>query len=92
MHRVMFLSCRREQLSIWHAALGAASGLTTVSCLLLQLRVADCETELNEALKLYRDMNHLSLAGGITCEQVPAVLHCGAREVCRLLVSRFCQL
>uniref|UniRef100_A0A7S0J6V1 Chromo domain-containing protein n=1 Tax=Calcidiscus leptoporus TaxID=127549 RepID=A0A7S0J6V1_9EUKA len=36
----------------------------------LQLRVADCGTELNEALKLYRDMNHLSLAGGITCEQV----------------------
>lgn len=36
----------------------------------LQLRVADSGTELNEALKLYRDMNHLSLAGGITCEQV----------------------
>uniref|UniRef100_A0A7S0Q3R0 Chromo domain-containing protein n=1 Tax=Coccolithus braarudii TaxID=221442 RepID=A0A7S0Q3R0_9EUKA len=36
----------------------------------LQLRVADCDMEMNEALKLYRDMNHLSLAGGITCEQV----------------------
>ena len=37
---------------------------------LLQLRVAENESELLDALKLYRDMNHLSLAGGITCDQV----------------------
>ena len=35
----------------------------------LQMRPAQTEAELQEALKLYRDMNHLSLAGGITCEQ-----------------------
>jgi len=37
---------------------------------MLQIRAAESEAEMNEALKLYRDMNHLSLAGGITCEQV----------------------
>ncbi|EOD37820.1 hypothetical protein EMIHUDRAFT_225084 [Emiliania huxleyi CCMP1516] len=36
----------------------------------LELRVAESEADELEALKLYRDMNHLSLAGGITCEQV----------------------
>lgn len=36
----------------------------------LEMRVADSDLEMQEALKLYRDMNHLSLAGGITCEQV----------------------
>ena len=35
----------------------------------LQLLPAEGEAHLLEALKLYRDMNHLSLAGGITCEQ-----------------------
>lgn len=39
------------------------------SCTTLQMRPAQTEAELQEALKLYRDMNHLSLAGGITCEQ-----------------------
>ena len=36
----------------------------------MQLRAAESEVDIAEALKLYRDMNHLSLAGGITCEQV----------------------
>ena len=36
----------------------------------VQLRTAESEVDVAEALKLYRDMNHLSLAGGITCEQV----------------------
>ena len=36
----------------------------------MQLRTAESEVDVAEALKLYRDMNHLSLAGGITCEQV----------------------
>jgi len=36
----------------------------------VQLRAAESEVDVAEALKLYRDMNHLSLAGGITCEQV----------------------
>ena len=36
----------------------------------LEIRAAVEEDELQEALKLYRDMNHLSLAGGITCESV----------------------
>jgi GNAT superfamily N-acetyltransferase len=36
----------------------------------LDMRVAESEQDMQEALKLYRDMNHLSLAGGITCEQV----------------------
>ena len=36
----------------------------------MQLRAAESEVDVAEALKLYRDMNHLSLAGGITCEQV----------------------
>jgi hypothetical protein len=36
----------------------------------LDMRVAESELDMQEALKLYRDMNHLSLAGGITCEQV----------------------
>lgn len=36
----------------------------------LELRAAESEVDVAEALKLYRDMNHLSLAGGITCEQV----------------------
>ena len=56
--------------------------------LLLQLRVADSGTELNEALKLYRDMNHLSLAGGITCEQVitrPTTGRTGSGEGARFL-------
>ena len=39
-------------------------------CPSLELRVAETEEQLLEALKLYRDMNHLSLAGGITCEHV----------------------
>ena len=30
----------------------------------------DSRSSLLDALKLYRDMNHLSLAGGITCDQV----------------------
>lgn len=38
----------------------------------LELRAAETESELLDALKLYRDMNHLSLAGGITCEHVVA--------------------
>ena len=37
---------------------------------MVQLRTAESEVDVAEALKLYRDMNHLSLAGGITCEQV----------------------
>jgi len=36
----------------------------------LDMRVAETELEMQEALRLYRDMNHLSLAGGITCENV----------------------
>ena len=36
----------------------------------VQLRAAESEVDVAEALKLYRDMNHLSLAGGITCDQV----------------------
>ena len=35
----------------------------------LELRYAESEDDYNEALKLYRDMNHLSLSG-VTCEQV----------------------
>ena len=38
--------------------------------MVVQLRAAESEVDVAEALKLYRDMNHLSLAGGITCEQV----------------------
>ena len=38
----------------------------------LELRSAETEADLMDALKLYRDMNHLSLAGGITCEHVVA--------------------
>ena len=36
----------------------------------LLLKVAETEADQADALKLYRDMNHLSLAGGITCESV----------------------
>jgi len=36
---------------------------------MLDVRVAETEAEVLEALKLYRDMNHLSLTG-VTCEQV----------------------
>lgn len=36
----------------------------------LLLKAAETEAEQADALKLYRDMNHLSLAGGITCESV----------------------
>merc|ERR1719326_1327861 len=53
----------------------------------LELRAAESEAELADALKLYRDMNHLSLAGGITCEQVihhvqshTVVLYYGGQE------------
>ena len=40
----------------------------------LQLLPAENEAQLNEALKLYRDMNHLSLTG-VTCEQVIGHMH-----------------
>ncbi|KAL1515152.1 hypothetical protein AB1Y20_004213 [Prymnesium parvum] len=56
------------------------SAIRTLAALLdsepeLELKAAESETELLEALKLYRDMNHLSLAGGITCEHVVAHVH-----------------
>ena len=51
------------------------AAIDALGCLLegqpmLELRVAESENDLLDALKLYRDMNHLSLAGGITCDQV----------------------
>ena len=36
---------------------------------MLDIRAAETDEELLEALKLYRDMNHLSLTG-VTCDQV----------------------
>jgi len=50
------------------------AAIDALSCLLdeqpmLEIRAAETETELLEALKLYRDMNHLSLTG-VTCDQV----------------------
>ena len=36
----------------------------------IEVRCTTNDEEDADALKLYRDMNHLSLAGGITCEQV----------------------
>mmetsp|Transcript_989 Transcript_989/g.2721 ORF Transcript_989/g.2721 Transcript_989/m.2721 type:complete len:686 (+) Transcript_989:240-2297(+) len=50
------------------------AAIAALSCLLdghpmLEMRVAETEVELLDALKLYRDMNHLSLTG-VTCEQV----------------------
>ena len=50
------------------------AAIEALRCLLdghpmLEMRVAQTEVELLDALKLYRDMNHLSLTG-VTCEQV----------------------
>merc|ERR1712054_188875 len=41
---------------------------------MLEVRAAETEADLLEALRLYRDMNHLSLTG-VTCDQVIEHVH-----------------
>lgn len=55
----------------WHAVTAVATELVSqMSHPHLRLAVAYTDEARGEALKLFRDLNHLSLRGGISCERV----------------------
>mmetsp|Transcript_1200 Transcript_1200/g.3825 ORF Transcript_1200/g.3825 Transcript_1200/m.3825 type:complete len:632 (+) Transcript_1200:127-2022(+) len=69
-----------ERTASWHAVTAAATELiSSFSHPFVRLTMAYTAEARNEALRLFRDLNHLSLRGGISCERV--VHHEGAHTV-----------